>query len=108
MLIDACILKEVCQSQLGRIPLKSEVERFQQRFLELLHEGAIASKIKCLAPLLGKGGWGDRCLPKLHLDLLLTHVTFGLSDRRVVVLSQRVVVRLPLVTILNCPLDRKT
>ncbi len=40
---DACILKEVCQQQLGRIPLLSEVEEFQKRFLELLAEGNAAS-----------------------------------------------------------------
>ena len=40
---DAGILKEVCQSQLGRVPFPSEVEKFQKRFLELLREGAIAN-----------------------------------------------------------------
>jgi beta-phosphoglucomutase-like phosphatase (HAD superfamily) len=40
---DACILKEVCQQQLGRVPLLAEVEAFQKRFLELLAEGIAAS-----------------------------------------------------------------
>ncbi|MBW4418461.1 MAG: HAD hydrolase-like protein [Myxacorys californica WJT36-NPBG1] len=37
---DACILKEVCQHQLGRNPSLDEVARFQMRFLELLAKGA--------------------------------------------------------------------
>ncbi|WP_138504798.1 HAD family hydrolase [Nostoc sp. PA-18-2419] len=40
---DACILKEVCQSKLGRIPSSREIEAFQQRFLELLVDNAQAS-----------------------------------------------------------------
>ncbi|MBD2207185.1 HAD hydrolase-like protein [Calothrix sp. FACHB-1219] len=40
---DACILKEVCQSKLASIPTSREVEVFQQRFLELLVDGAQAS-----------------------------------------------------------------
>jgi phosphoglycolate phosphatase-like HAD superfamily hydrolase len=40
---DACILKEVCQQQLGRVPSLAEVEAFQKRFLELLTEGTAAS-----------------------------------------------------------------
>jgi len=39
---DACILKEVCQHQLGRIPSPIEVETFQKHFLELLVKGAEA------------------------------------------------------------------
>lgn len=54
-----------------------------------------------------KSPLGDRCLspanPKLHLDLPLTRVTFGLSDRRVAVRSLRVVFQLPLATRLNFP-----
>ncbi|MBE9011289.1 HAD family hydrolase [Pseudanabaenaceae cyanobacterium LEGE 13415] len=37
---DACILKEVCQCQLGRTPSLDEVSRFQTRLLELLTQGA--------------------------------------------------------------------
>ncbi|WP_086756223.1 HAD hydrolase-like protein [Nostoc sp. 106C] len=40
---DACILKEACQSKLGRLPSSKEVEAFQQHFLELLMDGAEAS-----------------------------------------------------------------
>ncbi len=40
---DACILKEVCQRQLGRVPSLAEVETFQKRFLELLVEGTASS-----------------------------------------------------------------
>ncbi|WP_191757772.1 hypothetical protein [Komarekiella delphini-convector] len=40
---DACILKEICQSQLGRVSLAMEVEAFQKRFLQLLIDGAAAS-----------------------------------------------------------------
>ncbi|MEH2056606.1 MAG: HAD hydrolase-like protein [Nostoc sp.] len=39
---DACILKEVYQSQLGHVPSSREVESFQKRFLELLIDGAKA------------------------------------------------------------------
>ncbi|MDZ8078027.1 MAG: HAD hydrolase-like protein [Nostoc sp. DcaGUA01] len=39
---DACILKDICQSKLGRIPSSREIEAFQQRFLELLVDGAKA------------------------------------------------------------------
>lgn len=37
---DACILKEVCQHHLNRIPFFDEVARFQKRFLELLIESS--------------------------------------------------------------------
>jgi phosphoglycolate phosphatase-like HAD superfamily hydrolase len=37
---DACILKEVCQHYLDRIPSLDEVAIFQKRFLALLTEGA--------------------------------------------------------------------
>ncbi len=40
---DACILKEVFQSKLGRIPSSRDIEAFQKRFLELLIAGAKAS-----------------------------------------------------------------
>jgi phosphoglycolate phosphatase-like HAD superfamily hydrolase len=40
---DACILKEVCQQKLDRVPSLVEVETFQKRFLELLAAGAAAS-----------------------------------------------------------------
>jgi beta-phosphoglucomutase-like phosphatase (HAD superfamily) len=40
---DACILREVCQRKLGRVPSLAEVEAFQKRFLTLLAEGAAAS-----------------------------------------------------------------
>ena len=40
---DACILKEVCQRQLGRVPFPGEVKTFQNQFLELLAKGATAS-----------------------------------------------------------------
>jgi phosphoglycolate phosphatase-like HAD superfamily hydrolase len=40
---DACILKEVFQQKLDRIPSLAEVEAFQQRFLALLEAGAAAS-----------------------------------------------------------------
>jgi phosphoglycolate phosphatase-like HAD superfamily hydrolase len=37
---DACILREICEQQLGRIPSEAETAAFQQRFLELLAQGA--------------------------------------------------------------------
>jgi phosphoglycolate phosphatase-like HAD superfamily hydrolase len=40
---DACILKEVCQHKLGRVPFLGEVDAFQKRFMELLAAGAVAS-----------------------------------------------------------------
>jgi phosphoglycolate phosphatase-like HAD superfamily hydrolase len=40
---DACILKEVCQHKLGRVPFLDEVDAFQKRFMELLAAGAVAS-----------------------------------------------------------------
>lgn len=39
---DACILKEVCQCQLDRLPSSREIQAFQKRFLELLIDGAEA------------------------------------------------------------------
>ncbi|WNZ26586.1 HAD family hydrolase [Leptolyngbya sp. NK1-12] len=48
---DACILKEICQHKLGRIPSRDEVTRFQKRLLELLAEGA--ANIGRIQPVLG-------------------------------------------------------
>jgi phosphoglycolate phosphatase-like HAD superfamily hydrolase len=40
---DTCILKEVCQQKLDRLPSQIEMETFQQLFLELLQKDAIAN-----------------------------------------------------------------
>jgi phosphoglycolate phosphatase-like HAD superfamily hydrolase len=37
---DSCILREACQAGIGRAPQPDEIERFQQRFVELLAESA--------------------------------------------------------------------
>jgi beta-phosphoglucomutase-like phosphatase (HAD superfamily) len=39
---DACILREVFQDKLGRVPVLAEIEAFQQCFLKLLAEGTAA------------------------------------------------------------------
>jgi phosphoglycolate phosphatase-like HAD superfamily hydrolase len=48
---DACILKEVCQHKLDRIPTGDEVARFQERLLELLAEES--TNIGGIQPILG-------------------------------------------------------
>ncbi|MBX9254958.1 HAD family hydrolase [Desmonostoc muscorum CCALA 125] len=95
---DACILKEVCQSKLGRIPSSSEVEAFQQRFLELLIDGAEArSGVKAIlgsSDMLKKllassdyqvayagGGWAASAIFKLKsAHLPIDYIPCAFSD----------------------------
>lgn len=95
---DACILKEVCQRQLGRNPSLLEVEAFQKRFLTLLTEGAkandgikpIAGALKMLSWLLespdhavayADGGWTTSALFKLQSEHLpIQNIPYAFSD----------------------------
>ncbi len=95
---DACILKEVCQSKLGCIPTPKEVEVFQQRFLELLFDGAqanngvkaIAGAFDMLQRLLasddyqvayGGGGWAASAIFKLKsAHLPIDNIPCAFSD----------------------------
>ncbi|BAY21444.1 hypothetical protein NIES2100_11980 [Calothrix sp. NIES-2100] len=95
---DACILKEVCQRKLGRIPTSREVEVFQQRFLELLVDGAQASggvkAIPGASDILNRllvsddyllayagGGWAASAMFKLKwAHLPIDNIPYGFSD----------------------------
>lgn len=95
---DACILKEVFQSKLDRIPSSREVEAFQQRFLELLIDGAqvsggvkaIPGSSNMLKKLLASreyqiayagGGWAASAIFKLKsADLLIDNIPCAFSD----------------------------
>jgi phosphoglycolate phosphatase-like HAD superfamily hydrolase len=95
---DACILREVCQSQLGRIPSPQEVETFQQRFLELLIDRAessggvkaISGSSDMLKKLLTSpdyqvayagGGWAVSAIFKLKsAHLPIDHIPYAFSD----------------------------
>jgi phosphoglycolate phosphatase-like HAD superfamily hydrolase len=54
---DACILREVCQLKLGRVPSVAEVEAFQKRFLQLLTEGAATNIINPIPGALNMLSW---------------------------------------------------
>jgi phosphoglycolate phosphatase-like HAD superfamily hydrolase len=94
---DACILREVCQFKLGRVPSVAEVEAFQKRFLELLTEGAAVSIInpipgalKILSWLLESsnhavayagGGWTAPALFKIQsAHLPIQNIPYAFSD----------------------------
>jgi phosphoglycolate phosphatase-like HAD superfamily hydrolase len=95
---DACILKEVCQQQLGRVPFLAEVEVFQKRFLELLAEGTAASgdikpvsgALKMLTWLMESsnhavayagGAWAESAIFKLQsAHLPIHHIPYAFSD----------------------------
>ncbi|WP_199322850.1 MULTISPECIES: HAD family hydrolase [Calothrix] len=95
---DACILKEVCQSKLSRIPTSREVEVFQQRFVELLVDGAQASSgvkaipgaFEMLQRLLlsddyllafAGGGWAASAIFKLKsAHLPIDNIPYAFSD----------------------------
>ncbi|MBD2695213.1 HAD family hydrolase [Anabaena catenula] len=95
---DACILREVCQSKLGRVPSSREVEAFQQRFLELLIEGAeshsgvkaISGSSDMLKKLLTSpdyqvvyagGGWAVSAIFKLKSACLpIDNIPYAFSD----------------------------
>lgn len=95
---DACILREVCQHKLGRIPSLAEVEAFQKRFLELLTEGAAANDgikaipgaLKMLSHLLESpdyavayagGAWTTSALFKLQSAYLpIKNIPYAFSD----------------------------
>ncbi|MBW4687893.1 MAG: HAD family hydrolase [Komarekiella atlantica HA4396-MV6] len=95
---DACILKEVCQSQLDRLPSPREVEVFQKRFLELLINGAEARKgVKAISgssymlkKLLASpdyqvayagGGWAASAIFKLKsAHLPIDNIPYAFSD----------------------------
>jgi phosphoglycolate phosphatase-like HAD superfamily hydrolase len=95
---DACILREVCQRKLGRVPSLAEVEAFQKRFLTLLAEGAAASDgikpipgaLKMLSWLLESanhaiayagGGWTTSALFKLQSARLpIQNIPYAFSD----------------------------
>jgi phosphoglycolate phosphatase-like HAD superfamily hydrolase len=94
---DACILREVCQRKLDRVPSFAEVEAFQQRFLELLKEGAavnaidsIPGALKMLSQLLESadravayagGGWTASALFKIQsAHLPIQNIPYAFSD----------------------------
>jgi phosphoglycolate phosphatase-like HAD superfamily hydrolase len=95
---DACILREVCQHKLGRIPSLAEVEAFQKRFLELLTKGAAANggikaipgALKILSCLLESpnyavayagGAWTASALFKLQsAHLPIKNIPYAFSD----------------------------
>jgi phosphoglycolate phosphatase-like HAD superfamily hydrolase len=95
---DACILKEVCQRQLGRVPSLIEVEVFQKRFLELLAERALSNggiapisgaseMLSCLlassdyAVAYAGGGWAKSALFKLQsAGLPIQNIPYAFSD----------------------------
>jgi phosphoglycolate phosphatase-like HAD superfamily hydrolase len=95
---DSCILREVCQSKLGRMPESDEVEAFQKSFLKLLAEGAadhdslkpIPGAFKMLSCLLESpnhavayagGGWTAAALFKLQsANLPINNIPYAFSD----------------------------
>ncbi|MBD6620664.1 HAD family hydrolase [Komarekiella sp. 'clone 1'] len=95
---DACILKEVCQSKLGRVPSAKKFKAFQKRFLELLIDGAEAGKgvkpISGSSYMLNKllaspyyqiayagGGWATSAIFKLKSARLpIDHIPYAFSD----------------------------
>lgn len=95
---DACILKEVCQQKLGRIPSLAEVKAFQKLFLELLAAGAGASggikpvsgASKMLSSLMESshhavgyagGAWTASAIFKLQsAQLPIHHIPYAFSD----------------------------
>ncbi len=95
---DACILREVCQRELGRAPSHAEIEAFQKRFLELLTEGAakngginpISGALKMLSSLIESpnhaityagGGWTASALFKLQsAHLPIQNIPYAFSD----------------------------
>ncbi|MBD2677774.1 MULTISPECIES: HAD family hydrolase [Nostoc] len=95
---DACILNEIFQNKLDRIPLSKEVEAFQQRFLELLLDGtkarggvkAISGSSDMLKNLLASGdyqvayaggGWTASAIFKLKsANLPIDNIPYAFSD----------------------------
>lgn len=94
---DACILREVCQRELGRFPSFVEVEAFQKRFLKLLKEGAainvinaIPGALKMLSWLIESpnhavayagGGWTTSALFKIQTaHLPIQNIPYAFSD----------------------------
>ncbi|MDZ8108010.1 MAG: HAD hydrolase-like protein [Nostoc sp. DedQUE12a] len=95
---DACILKEIFQNKLARIPSSREVEAFQQRFLELLIDSAKArGGVKAIpgsSDMLKKlfasgdyqvayagGGWAASAIFKLKsADLPIDNIPYAFSD----------------------------
>jgi phosphoglycolate phosphatase-like HAD superfamily hydrolase len=94
---DACILREVCQLKLDRVPSVAEVEAFQKRFLELLTEGAatniinpIPGALRMLSWLLESsnhavayagGGWTTPALFKIQsAHLPIQNIPYAFSD----------------------------
>jgi phosphoglycolate phosphatase-like HAD superfamily hydrolase len=94
---DACILREVCQRKLGRVPSFVEVKAFQKRFLNLLTEGAavnaidsIPGALKMLSFLLESsnhavayagGGWTASALFKIQsAHLPIQNIPYAFSD----------------------------
>lgn len=94
---DACILKEACQRELGRVPSFVEIEAFKQRFLELLTEGAEVSGINSIPGALtmlswllessshavayAGGGWTASALFKIQsAHLPIQNIPYAFSD----------------------------
>jgi phosphoglycolate phosphatase-like HAD superfamily hydrolase len=95
---DACILKEVFQYKLGRVPVLAEIEAFQKCFLKLLAEGTMAiggikpvpGALKMLSWLLESsnhavayagGAWTSSALFKLQsAHLPIQNIPYAFSD----------------------------
>ncbi|MBD0301359.1 MAG: HAD hydrolase-like protein [Tolypothrix sp. T3-bin4] len=95
---DACILKEVCQTQLDRLPSVKEFQAFQKRFLELLIANAaacggvkpISGSSYMLKKLLASpdyqvayagGGWAASAIFKLKSARLpIENIPYAFSD----------------------------
>jgi phosphoglycolate phosphatase-like HAD superfamily hydrolase len=94
---DACILREVCQRKLGRIPSAIEVETFQKCFLKLLTEDAAVNAINAIpgaftmlsrllessnhAVAYAGGGWKASALFKIQsAHLPIQNIPYAFSD----------------------------